>query len=77
MPSLNPGDKVKIKYWNELPDEDDWNPEFFEDHAGKMVTIISILNSDTIEVQMEDGRKFIVDANSLKKEPIPDELFEM
>ncbi len=71
------GDKVMIKYWDELPHRKKWFYPFFKDNSGKTGIIKNILNRDTVQVEI--GREtFGVGTEAIKPVfQLPEELFQM
>lgn len=79
MSNFKIGEKVRIKYWNELPYQDDWNEAFFERHGGEKVEIQFKVGKDTFDVRTEEERWHItVGSRALKRDfLIPEHLFEI
>ena len=79
MPSFKIGDKVKIKYWDELPDRPGWSEDFFKMYSGRKVKILAMTGESAFDVYVEDSGDYLtVGFHSLKKDfHVPDELFEM
>ncbi len=80
MSYFQPGDKAIIKYWEELPDEDDWNELFFDTYGGDRVTVQYQVSNTTFDVITERSNTTLtVGYTALKRDRfhIPEHLFEI